>query len=82
MEELHITKIVKMGNSLGIIIPSNILKGYKWERGDRLIFGMTADNVLSVKRPSDKEFKELKKIKADGDYSVKADGSLIKTKRV
>lgn len=71
-----------MGTSLGIIVPSPIVKGFGWKRGDRIIFGYTDDNYLVVKRPSDLELKQLKKITLDGDVRVKMDGTTEKVKNV
>ena len=62
MQPVNFTKIVRMGTSLGIIIPSEILRAYNWKRGDRLVFNFATENLLQVKRPSDVEFKELLKV--------------------
>ena len=67
METIFITKIIKVGDSHGVIIPVNILNAYHWQRGDIVIFGFAADQVLFLKRPSDIE---LQKIKPDATIKL------------
>lgn len=75
MEELRTTKIIRMGTSLGLIVPAPIVKGMGWKRGDRVVFTFSDNDYLLVKRPSDIELRQLKKVTKDGDLLVKADGS-------
>lgn len=60
MENIFITKLVKIGTSKGIVIPVNILRAYNWQRGDTLIFGFSGGDQLSIKRLSDRDFEYLK----------------------
>lgn len=60
MQTIFITKIIRVGNSLGVLIPSEILKGYHWERGDILVFGFAGQDHLYIKKLSDKEINDLK----------------------
>ena len=56
------TKIVRVGSSLGVIVPVNILRGMNWQRGDVLVFSPMDNDVLALKRLSDKEVRELRDI--------------------
>lgn len=60
MEELYITKIVKVGTSKAVVIPTNVLDGLGWRRGDRVVFTFAADNQLIVKRLDDETIRKLK----------------------
>lgn len=60
LEALHITKLVKVGTSFGIIIPKVISKAYGWERGDVLVYVFASDDTLSIRRLSDKEIRAIK----------------------
>lgn len=60
MGEFHLTKLIKVGDSLGIVIPKNILRAYGWERGDTIAFVFASDDLLGVRRVSEKEMRILK----------------------
>ncbi len=60
MKALHFTKLVKVGTSLGVVIPSNVVRALGWERGDILVFGFAGTDQLVIKRVTDVEFQELK----------------------
>lgn len=60
MEPFLISKITKVGTSLGIVLPVNVLRAYKWQRGDFIIFGFSDDEQLILKRPTEIELRELK----------------------
>lgn len=60
MEAIHITKLVKVGDSQGVIIPSNIRKAYGWERGDLLVFVFVNDTNLTIRRLTRQEIEEIK----------------------
>ncbi len=60
METFYITKIIKVGNSYGIIIPQEILNGFHWQRGDHLIFGFGGTEQIFLKRLTDKDMEKLK----------------------
>lgn len=67
MEEIYITKIVKVGNSKAVVIPSNVMDGLNWKRGDRVIFTFAADDQLIVKRIDDETIRKLKAVNYLGD---------------
>lgn len=52
MEQLHITKVIMVGNSLGVIIPKNILDAIHMQRGDQVYFTVHEDNIVSIKKIS------------------------------
>lgn len=57
---LHLTKVAKLGTSKGIIIPSEILHTYKWERGDTLVFVFASENALTLRKLTEKEMIHIK----------------------
>lgn len=63
METIYMTKLVKIGTSHGVIIPTEILNGYHWQRGDFLVFGFAGADQLFLKRLTDLD---LQKIKGNG----------------
>lgn len=60
METVYLTKVIKIGDSHGVIIPVSILRAYNWQRGDILVFGFVAPEQLFLKRISDKELRQIK----------------------
>lgn len=56
------TKIIKTGSSLCVVLPVNILKPLNWQRGDILFFTEMRDDVITLKRLTDLEMKRLKEI--------------------
>lgn len=60
MEQIEITKIVKIGNSYGLLIPQKICKGYKLQRGDHVVFGFGEPDILFIRKLSDDELRNLK----------------------
>lgn len=60
MDNLYTTKIVKVGTSRAVVIPSNILNGLRWERGDNVIFTFGYDDTLIIKKLDDDTIRRLK----------------------
>ena len=60
MENLHITKVVRHGDSLGIIIPVEVLRGVGLQRGDTLLLGMFSPGQFTAALLSDEKIKQLK----------------------
>lgn len=60
MEDLYLTKIVKVGNSLAVVVPKNVLHGLDWKRGDRVVFTFGYDDTLIVKKVDDETIRRLK----------------------
>lgn len=60
METVFISKILKVGTSHGIILPREILNGYKWQRGDYVIFGFAGPDQLYIKRLTDIDMQKIK----------------------
>lgn len=50
MEPLYITKIVKVGTSLGIVIPINYLDATGLQRGDQVFLAVREDLGLIIKK--------------------------------
>lgn len=60
MENLHIGKVLRVGDSLGITIPINVLRALKWQRGDTIVITNFAFEQFTVVRLPDEKIKELK----------------------
>lgn len=60
MDNLYTTKLVKIGTSRGVIIPTNILTGLNWQRGDSIIFTFGYDDTLIIKKLDDETIRRLK----------------------
>lgn len=62
MEDIYVTKIVRVGSSNAVVIPSNILKANKWERGDHIVFTFAGLECLILKRLTDADIKKIKDV--------------------
>ena len=58
MINVKITKLIKVGDSLGVIIPKNILEALKWERGDQIVFGIYDEQNIIIKKVTNIELKQ------------------------
>lgn len=48
MQNVYITKVIKTGNSLSVVIPKPFLKAYNLERGDQIVFGQLDENYIAL----------------------------------
>lgn len=60
MEIVQITKIIKTGNSLCVVIPKNILNALNLQRGDQVVFGIYDDHSLVVRKLQVGELQAIK----------------------
>lgn len=60
MENIQITKIIKTGTSLCVVIPKNIRDALKMERGDQVVFGILDDQSLVIRKLSYEDLIKLK----------------------
>lgn len=60
MENVDITKVVKVGTSLGIIIPKHILTSCEIQRGDHIVFGLFTEGQFFVRKLTEKELRHLR----------------------
>lgn len=60
MEIVHISKVLKVGNSLAIVIPSYVRLGMGIERGDYMIFAVYSNDILTARKMSPDELKQMK----------------------
>lgn len=60
MDNIIITKIIKTGNSLCVVIPTSLRKALSFQRGDYVILQPTAENTLSARKLSSKEIQQIK----------------------
>lgn len=67
MEELYTTKLRKVGDSQGIIVPVPILNGLNWKRGDRVLYTFGLNDTLIVKKIDDEIIRQIKREGGLGD---------------
>lgn len=60
MEILKAGQIIKVGNSLALIIPVDICRALKIERGDRFVFGIYGEDSLAARRITQQDLINLK----------------------
>ena len=60
MINVQITKIVRVGTSLGVIVPINILRDLRIMRGDQVAFSVAAGDVICLRKITDAEKLEIK----------------------
>lgn len=60
MENIIIAKVIKNGNSLAVVIPSNICRTLKIERGDQVTFGVYQDDIICIKKIQQRDLLKLK----------------------
>lgn len=59
MEQIRITKVIRTGTSLCVVIPKEILHALNLQRGDQVCFGILDGNSLVVRKISHEEFQRL-----------------------
>lgn len=57
---IQMGKILKIGNSEGVVIPSIICEQLKLFRGDKVAFGVYDENTLVVRRLTNEQLANLK----------------------
>ena len=60
MINFQITKIIRVGNSLSVVIPKNILRALKLERGDQMVFAIAEGDVICMRKITDMEKLKIK----------------------
>lgn len=60
MDTLRISKVTRVGNSLGIVIPVEIIRGLNIKRGDQVVFGVYNGNNIVIKRLTTDDVRKLK----------------------
>ncbi len=60
MINFQITKLVRVGTSLAVVIPVNILRDLKLERGDQIVFAIAESDVLCMRKITDAEKLQIK----------------------
>lgn len=60
MEYIYTTKVVKIGDSRGLIVPKPVLNGLGWQRGDTVIFTFGYDDTLIIKKLDDETLRRFK----------------------
>ena len=57
MDKVYTARIMRVGSSLGLIIPKPLLKQLNIERGDTMVFGAFSDGVFAFRRVGDQELR-------------------------
>lgn len=60
MENVNITKVIKVGTSLGIIIPKALLTDLNILRGDHVVFGLFSEGQFFVRKLNVNELRQLR----------------------
>lgn len=60
MENLQIVRIIKVGNSLAVVIPVNILRALKIQRGDAIAFGVYENDNILIRKITQNDLARLK----------------------
>lgn len=60
MLTLQIVKVLKIGSSLGVVIPTAILKVLEIERGDQMAFAVYHEGTITLRKLSRDEILQLK----------------------
>lgn len=59
MERIRITKIIKSGTSLAVVIPKSILEALELQRGDQVVFGIVDSKTIAIRKVSGEELKAI-----------------------
>ena len=51
---------MRVGTSLAVVIPVNILRALKIERGDQMAFGVYVEDVICIRKNSARGFIKIK----------------------
>ena len=60
MVNVQIQKVLKVGSSLGVVIPANILRAMGIQRGDKIAFATYDQGVITIKKLTEEELLKLK----------------------
>ena len=60
MEQIRITKVIRTGTSLCVVIPKEILQALKIQRGDQVCFGIYDNNSLVIRKILSEEVQGIK----------------------
>lgn len=67
MSNLIVSKVTKTGNSLTVVIPRNICNALSIQRGDQVSFGVYSDDVICIRKISQRDLLTLKPTQPDYD---------------
>ena len=57
MQYIRVSKIIKNGTSLAVVIPKEILVALKMQRGDQIAFGIYNENTLTITKINPQDLK-------------------------
>lgn len=59
MEQIRITKIIRNGTSLSVVIPKEILQALKIQRGDQVAFSILNERSIVISKISSEEIRRI-----------------------
>lgn len=59
MDNVRLQSVIKIGSSLGVVLPKPVCKALGIERGDRITFAVFEHNTVVVRKLSAAELKAL-----------------------
>ena len=60
METIKLTRVIKTGTSLCVVIPKNILHALNIQRGDNVVLRAVSEDTIILHKISDEEILKLK----------------------
>jgi len=60
METIKLTRVIKTGTSLCVVIPKNILHALHIQRGDNVVLRAVSEDTIILHKISDEEILKLK----------------------
>lgn len=60
MENLRITSVQRIGNSLGVIIPAHVARELGFTRGDQIVFAVYSENQIVLRKLTQEEIINIK----------------------
>lgn len=60
MNDIILTKVIKVGNSCAVVIPRDIRVALDIQRGDQVSFGVYSEDVICIRKISQRELQNLK----------------------
>lgn len=60
MISLRVQKVIKVGNAIAVIVPVEVARALKIERGDQVTFGVFEDDVICIRKITQEDLRKLK----------------------
>ncbi len=60
MENIKVGKVIKVGSSLAVVIPAELLRALNIKRGDQVVYAVFSENQFCVRRLTEQELRAMK----------------------